>query len=306
MRRRVIFGLLALFIAAGVGCKKRAVDAKASEDANQKALAASQQEKETEALDGIRADIAALRSTAAAQAAEPEFKGDLAVAKRLTSELGKQAAKQSDKEAAATVDRLARSLVALEAAAPANRIQQHLERAEMALTSGSLEEAGGEVLAAAGTAYNPSAPALVPDVLAQLEDASKAVRAGDAAKAEELVLAVMEKTTADLTAADLAAASAIADDAALSIQRKSWPILVAQATGIASLLDGVVKRSAPEAKAETPAAPAPTEEKTATPAPSASEAGGTETKAAAPASTEGPAAGAAKAGETQPQPKATR
>ncbi|MBM3500469.1 MAG: hypothetical protein FJX74_17565, partial [Armatimonadetes bacterium] len=219
MRRWMIFGMAAVLMAASVGCKKRPVDEKAAtEEAQQNALMVAQAEQ-TKALDEIRAEIVTWRNTAAAQAAEPEFKDDLAVAKRLTGMLSRQASKQQDKEAALTVDRLARCLSALSAGAPANRIQQHLERAEMGLVSGNLEAAGAEVLAAAGTAYNPSAPALVPDVLGQLEDASKAVRNGDAAKAEELIGAVMEKARADAASADLATAQDIAAEAEVSIQR---------------------------------------------------------------------------------------
>ena len=306
MCRRITVGVLVIGVALAGGCKKRAVDTKAEEVSAGKALAAAQAEQ-TKTLEEIRAEIVTVRNTAAAQAAEPAFKDDLAVAKRLTSELSKQASKQQDKEAAVIIDRLTRCLAALVASTPANRIQQHLERAEMGLTAGNLEAAGGEVLAAAGTAYNPSAPALVPDVLAKLEDASKAIGAGDAAKAEELLGAVMEQTRSDVTAADLASAHAIAGEAEVSVERKSWPILIAQATQIGALLDGVAKRATPEAKAETaPAAPAPeTTPGASTTAPAGS--GATKTAEAPPASSgAAPAAGAPKSGTTEPEPSTPR
>ncbi|MBM3472323.1 MAG: hypothetical protein FJX75_03490 [Armatimonadetes bacterium] len=306
MCRRIAVGVLIVATALVVGCKKRAVDTKAEEASAQEALAATQAEQ-GKTLQQIQADVVTVRNTAAAQAAEPAFKDDLAVGKRLTSELSKQASKQQDKEAAVTIDRLTRCLVALVASAPANRIQQHLERAEMGLSAGNLEAAGGEVLAAAGTAYNPSAPALVPDVLSKLEEASQALRAGDATKAAELLGAVMEKTRSDATAADLASAHEIAVEAEVSVARKAWPILIAQATQVNALLDSVAKRATPEAKVET-APPAPTTEKTTGGSGAAPpEAGATKTtEAPPPSSGAAPATGAPKSGTTQPEPSTSR
>jgi hypothetical protein len=322
MRRWIILALAALLIVAAVGCKKRPVDeTDTSQQAQQNVLADVQagQAKLTQAVDEIRADIAAWKNTAAAQAAEPEFKDDLAVARRLTGQLSKQASKQQDKDAAATANRLARCLASLVAGAPANRIQQHLERAELGLTTGNLESASTEILAAAGTAYDPSAPALVPDVLTDLEAAAKAVRGGDAAKTEELLGTVMQKTGDDVTAADLATAQTIAGEARVSVERKAWTILIAQATQVAALLDTVDKRSTPEAKTEPPAeAPAqvPAETAPSTPAPASAPAAAP--SATAPSTTAAPAtaspapaasgggAPAAKSGETPTQPAPAR
>jgi hypothetical protein len=312
MHRWVTIGLAAVLIAAGAGCKKRPVDEKAAtEEAKESALVA-EQAKTGKALEGLSANVATLGSIAAAQAAKPEFKEDLAVAKRLAGQLSRQAFKQQDKEAAVTVDRLVRCLAALFAGAPANGIQQHLERAEMGLAAGDLEGAGQEILAAAGAAYNPSAPALVPDVLGSLEQASEAMKAGDGAKAGGLISAVMEKTRADATADDLATAMSIAEEARVSVERKAWTILIAQATQIASLIDAVDKRSAPEAKAETPEAPAeaaPDTSTPATPAPAGTTAPAPEaTKQPEGATSATPATGAsaAKTGETPPQTAPTR
>jgi len=270
MRTKLCIGFLVLAAVMLAGCKRTPVGTKTEEEgAEQKALAEAQAQQ-TKALEEIRAEIAAWRNTAAAQAAEPEFKDDLAVAKRLAGQLSQQASKQQEQEAAQTVARLSRCLTALAASAPANRIQQHLERVEMALTSGDLAAAGGEVLAAAGTAYNPSAPALVPDVLGPLEEASKAIRSGDAAKAEELLGTVMDKTRSDETSADLAAAQLTAIEAQRCVERKSWQIVIAQVAEIISALNRVEKRSAPEAKPAAASAPAGAESATPSePTPSA-------------------------------------
>jgi len=307
MRRWITLGLAALLIAAASGCKKRAVeDEKAAQQSELRALTDAQTEQ-AKKLEQAHADYVAWRNTEAARSAEPEFKSDLAVAKRLTSQLSKQASKQQDKDAVSTIARLTGCLTALTAGAPASRIQQHLERAEMGLTSGDLEAAGAEILAAAGTAYNPSAPALVPDVLTQLEGAAEAVRGGDAAKAQELVSGVMDTTRADVTAGDLAGAHAIAVEAALSVERNAWPILIAQATQIAALLDGVEKRSAPEAKPEAPAAAEAETKSEAEPAPSATAPSPTETKQAEPAApAKGGEEATPKSGETQPPAAAPR
>lgn len=290
--------LVALMVIV-LGCKKRTVqDEKVTTEDQLKALVETQAQQ-AKTLEQYRAEIVAWRNTAMAQAAEPEFRDDLAVAKRLASELSRQASKQQEKESVATVDRLVRCLAYLVAEAPASRILQHLERAEMHLTSGSLEEASREVLAAAGTAYNPTAPALVPEVLSQLEQAGEAVRTGDATKAQELISAVMEKARADQTTADLAAAHAIALDAAISLQRKAWTILIAQSAQIGTLLQTVEKRATPEARTE--AASAAQAEKTAPaePAPKSSlPAEGTpEASSAQPENSVAP-----KTGGTQAQP----
>ena len=315
MCRRIAVAALVTTVVLAAGCKRRSVDAKAEEASAEQALAAAQAEQ-GKALEKIQADVGTVLNTTAAQASQPAFRDDLAVARRLTGELSKQASKQQDKEAAVTADRLVRSLAALVASAPANQIQQHLERAEMALLAGNLESAGGEVLAAAGTAYSPSAPALVPDVVASLEQVSQAIRAGDAAKAGGLLGAVMEKTRSDVTAADLASAHAIALEAEVSVTRKSWPILIAQATQIGALLDGVAKRATPEAKAETaPATPAPETTPTAALGAAPAEAGATKTTeaasapapaASAPAPPSAPPAGAPKSGKAEPAPSTPR
>ena len=269
MRTRVVPGLLALAAVVATGCKRSPVRDAAAKATSDEQNVVKAQTEQTKAFEEFRAEIVAWRNSMAAQQAEPEFKDDLAVARLLTGQLSRQASKEQDKEAAQTLARLTRSLAALAASTPAGRIQQHLERAEMGLTSGNLEAAGGEVLAAAGTAYNPSAPALVPEVLGKLEEASKAIRAGDAGKAEELIGAVRERTMADDTAADLAAAHLTAEEAEASVRRKAWPILIAQATEIANKLELVAKRAAPEAKPEVAGAAkeAKQEEPKASPSP---------------------------------------
>jgi len=229
------------------------------------------------------------------------------VATRLAGRLSAQASKQQAEEAEASLQRLIGSLVSLLASAPASRIQQHLERAEVRLTAGDLAGATEEVLAAAGEAYNPSAPALVPDVLTQLEKASVSLKEGDAIEAGDVVAKVMDEISKDATADDLSVAHLTALEAAASLERKAWPILMAQATQVSNLLKSVEKRATPQPQAEPVAGE--------TGAPEAPEAAGPEASAtpeeaaaggAAEASprtpTSSPAEPASESGDATPNP----
>jgi len=240
---------LLLPIAFTPGCKRSQV----GQEADQQEKIAQTQQEQSQKLDEIRSRIASLSSAAASQRAQPDFNEDLVAAKRLVSLLSIQASKQQDQEAAATNARLMRCLAALVAGTPASRIQQHLERAEVHLSAGDLAEASAQVLAAAGAAYNPTAPALVPDVLTQLEDASVALSNGDAAKATTVVSQVLGKTAEDATTSDLLVAQMTAIGAADSLRTKAWPILVAQTTHISNLLAAVEKRAQPQPAQQKPA-----------------------------------------------------
>lgn len=287
MRKPATLAAIALLLSPFVGCKKSPIEEEPEERAKvsraQSELAEAQKAT-SEKLDEIRGQIATLRNAAAAQRAQPDFMENLAVATRLAGRLSAQAGKQQAAEAEQSVERLARALATLCASAPANRIQQHLERAEVRLAAGDLTGANQEVLAAAGEAYNPTAPALVPDVLGKLEKASVALDAGKANDAADVVAEVMEKTAEDPTAEDLATAHLTAIEGGASVDREAWPILMAQASQISNLLKAVEKRATPEPQAEPEASPAETE--TSEPA---------EASAPTPAEAEATAPGAAPA-----------
>jgi len=287
---------LLLPVAFTLGCKKSPVGQEADQQAAQQEKIAQTQQEQSQKLDEIRSRIAGLSSAAASQKAQPDFNEDLIAAKRLVSQLSIQASKQQDQDAAATDARLMRCLAALVAGAPASRIQQHLERAEVHLNAGDLAEASAQVLAAAGAAYNPTAPALVPDVLTQLEDASVALSNGDAAKATTIVSQVLGKTAQDATTSDLLVAQMTAIAAADSLRLKAWPILVAQTTHISNLLAGVEKRAQPQPAQEKPATTGSATGQPPTPAPSGASA---QAPAETPKTAGQPAAGTAAKAETK-------
>ncbi|MGQ9730699.1 MAG: hypothetical protein ACUVX8_05430 [Candidatus Zipacnadales bacterium] len=297
MRVLWLASLLALAVSLSSGCKKSAIEAgtQSKPDPTEQAIEKVGSEQKAE-LEALRAEIAAWRSTAAAQQAEPDFKQDLAVAKRLTSQLSREASKQQAEEATRTLARLTHALAGLMATAPASRIQQHLERAEISLLSGNLEAASREILAAAGTAYDPTAPALVPNVLSKLEAASESLKTGDAAQTTAKIGEVLAETQTDSTVNDLAVAYQTALEAAACVERKSWAIVLAQMTEISTILNRVEQRASPQAKAESSTAAAPTEpsEESTTPPEAAREAAeesansANETQAAAPPPTTPP------------------
>jgi hypothetical protein len=264
VRKLAVLGVLCLTLLL-VGCKKSPV----KEGTKASSELAEAQKDTAEKLDDIRGQIATLRNAAAAQRARPDFMEDLVVAVRLAGRVSTQAGKAQTEEAERSVARLVRALAALVASAPASRIQQHLERAEVRLTAGDMAGATDDVLAAAGEAFDPTAPALVPDVLEKLEEAAGALAEGNANEAADLLAEVMAKVETDPTAEDLATAHLTAIEAANSLDRKAWPVLMAQATQISNLLRAVEKRATPEPRAEAEAAEAEvpqTEEKSA-PAP---------------------------------------
>ena len=313
--RKIASLCVPLMLVWAVGCKKSNLGEEANQQAAQEQKIVQTQQEQSQKLDEIRARIASLSSAAAAQKAQPDFEEDLAAAKRLNSQLSVQASKQQDKDAAPTLDRLIRSLATLVAGAPASRIQEQLERAMVHLTAGDLAGASGQVLGAAGAAYNPSAPALVPDVLTQLEDASVALSGGDAGKATTIVAAVIDKTSQDATASDLLAAQATAMAAKDSLRLKAWPILIAQSAYIADLLAAAGRRSQPQAQVTQEKAAAPTPQPETAPAPSGATqppsaatgqppaATGAPTAPTAPATSPAPGAPAAPTRTAQPQPK---
>ncbi len=291
MRKSAVLGVIVLFTLL-VGCKKSAIE-EGAEESPEVSKAQSElveaQKATSDKLDEIRGQIATLRNAAAAQRARPDFMANLAVALRLAGRLSTQAGKQEAAEAERSVQRLVRALVTLSASAPGNRIQQHLERAEFCLTAGDISGANEEVLAAAGEAYNPTAPALVPDVLGKLEKASMALDAGNVSEAADVLAEVMEETSKDPTAADLAAAHLTAIESVASLDRKAWPILMAQATQISNLLKTVEKRATPEPSPESAASEEETSEARKASAPAPDEAG---TAEAGPAESPEPPAGA--------------
>jgi hypothetical protein len=294
MRMWVTLGLLVLAVLCVGGCKKTSVTAEANKQAAEMEAARTREAQQTEALQTTSQSIATISNLMAARSGGPDFKLDLAAARRLAGELSRFAGKQEAEAAGRTADRLVRCVAALVASAPANRIQQRIERAEGALTAGDMEAATGEVLAAAGEAYNPSAPALVPPVLNVLEDASQAARKGDANKVTELLATAMQKTSADNTATDLGAAHILALEARESASRKSWQVLIAQAAQIAAYLQQVQERAAPKA---APAEAAPQAEPQATPK---AEPAATPETPAAPAEADTAKAGAAPTPPTTP------
>jgi len=262
VRKPAILGVIVV-LSLLVGCKKSSVEQKTQESVEvgeaQTELVEAQKAT-SEKLDEIRGQIATLRSAAAAQRAQPDFMENLAVAVGLVGRVSTQAGKQEAAEAEQSVQRLVRALATLVAAAPANRIQQHLERAEIRLKAGDMAGANEQVLAAAGEAYNPTAPALVPDVLGKLEKASMALDAGNANDAADTLAEVMKETSEDATAADLAAAHLTAIEGGASLDRKAWPILMAQAAQISSLLKTVEKRATPQPRPESAASEGETSE----------------------------------------------
>ena len=313
MRRPMILALV-LLPPLLIGCKRSSIERGSpqatTEGPTQDELVQAQKAT-SDKLEEIRGQIATLRNAAAAQQAGPDFVEDLAVATGLAGRLSAQASKQKAEEAEISLQRLVGTLVSLLASAPASRIQQHLERAEVRLTAGDLASATEEVLAAAGEAYNPSAPALVPDVLTQLEKASVSLKEGNATEAGDVVAKVMDEISKDATADDLSVAHLTALEATASLERKAWPILMAQAVQVSNLLKSVEKRATPQpevepvaGEAEAPeAAEAAEPEASATPEESApAEAAGGAPEPSPSTSTRSPAASASESEEATPNP----
>ncbi len=316
MRRTACFGIfLLLILTIAAGCKTTTVGAKSDDDVAADAASSASKERDealaamtaeqAEKLAAIEAKIAAIANAAASREFEPDFMNDIGVATGLVSQLSKDAREKQAKNALETVRRLRGAISILVATCPAQRIQQHLERAEFNLNTGDLPAAGDQVLAAAGAAYNPSAAAIVPDVLSTLEDASMAIDAADVLKASGLIAKARLKTTEDTSVSKLLAAELTVLEAEESIRRQAWPILMAQTKEIINLVGSVQTAATPTIKPEPEEAeedPAPEPKPEPKPEPAPEPAVETETAEPAPADTsETPAPDAADETEETPE-----
>lgn len=250
MGNRAILAGSLLAIAVAAGCETGKVETdepEAGASASEvRTMLAQSEAGHSEEMDQIAAQFAEMRSLYAASSTQPDFLADIAVAMRLTGRLSSEAGKQHTDTCKATLSRLRAASATLVATAPAREIQQHLERAEISLARGDLQAAGKYVLAAGGTAYNPSAPALVPDLEDPLKKVAAAAKAGDPAKTLELIEEIVTETEKDPTVKDLTSIHLTVIEAEESLRRKAWPILIAQTAEISKLLASVEKRATPD------------------------------------------------------------
>jgi len=273
------------------------------------------------------AEIKRQQSLETAKAGDPPTVRDLAVARAALSAARQAAEAKSGESLVNALARLERTTQALAAELPSAVIAQHVDRAlyeirkQDSLASREYMAASLAVLAASEAGVNGRPPALVPDVLSELEAAKSALDSGKPEEAEKNLNAVLAKTTAHPAASAARSAQAAVRGAQEALARQAWPVVVAELEELDGRLTALAGTIAPEtvapAKSKPEAAPAasaappssPTAPAaTAAPAPSASTAPAA-TAAPAPSTSTAPAAPAAAAttpaAPTAPAPSAT-
>ncbi len=164
---------------------------------------------------------------------------DVRVAKGLVGAARRAATAQSTQKTTAALARLGPALASLRSQIPAAVITQHLERARVAISSASAEEAvnlaSAYLLGAVETAMR--APArLVPDVMKDIERAKAQVDKKNLAKGATQILAILERLTnhesIGLVERTIGAARGTQD----ALAREAWSVVAAELDQLDSLL----------------------------------------------------------------------
>lgn len=322
----LLLGLLAL----ATGCKRTDLTATGpgTEASSETAQILSALQKYQEATgNDLRNLVSEIKRQQSAQA---EKAGDPPVARELKVSMSaldgaKQALEAKDAQAMATaLGRLDRVVLALSAEIPAAVIGQHVDRAlyvmdqQEAQASREFMVASLSLLTASEAAVNGRPPALVPDVLKDLEAAKSSLDAGNAPEARKALAVVVQAVTTHPSVLVLSRARLAIAGAREALARQAWPVVEAELKELEGRLKEVGSDILPPpakpaaTTPETPAAIKPAAEPSAAPAatpaatPSAPAASSTAapsaTPSAPPAATPAPATPAPSAAPASSAP----
>lgn len=309
MRHRLVvvlpLFLLSLTLLVATGCKRTEVAAGSAEPQSESGQILAEMRRYQEAtgsdLRALMTELKRQQSLETAKAGDPPAVRDLAVARAALSAAQQAAEAKSADSLNSALRRLERVTLSLAAELPSAIIAQNVDRALYEIRK--QDSIGGReymaaslaVLAASDAGVNGRPPALVPDVLTELDAAKAALDGGKPDEAIKSLNAVLDKTVAHPATQALRLAQAAVRGADEALGRQAWPVVVAELEELDGRLTGLAATIAPEtvtaAKGKAEAAPAATQ----APTPAAT--------APAPAAT--PATGtAAPTGETAPAPSA--
>lgn len=232
----LLLGLLAL----ATGCKRTDLTATGpgTEASSETAQILSALQKYQEATgNDLRNLVSEIKRQQSAQA---EKAGDPPVARELKVSMSaldgaKQALEAKDAQVMATaLGRLDRVVLALSAEIPAAVIGQHVDRAlyvmdqQEAQASREFMVASLSLLAASEAAVNGRPPALVPDVLKDLEAAKSSLDAGNAPEARKALAVVVQAVTTHPSVLVLSRARLAIAGAREALARQAWPVVEAE------------------------------------------------------------------------------
>ncbi len=164
---------------------------------------------------------------------------DVRVAKALVSAARRAATAKSTEKTAGTLGRLGPVLVGLRSQIPAALITQHLERALVAISTSSAEEAvnlaSAYLLGAVDVAMK--APArLVPDVMKDIEKAKARVDGNNLTKGANQILTILERLSEHESISLVEKAIGEARSAQEAVAREAWPVVAAELDQLDRLL----------------------------------------------------------------------
>jgi hypothetical protein len=309
--------LVVLGLAVSGGCKRSEVAAPTSsaEPSSDSAQILAEVRKYQEAtgsdLRALVEEVKRQQSVQTERAGDPPVVRDLAVARTAVADAKLAVDSKSTESEAAALGRLQRACLYLAAELPAVQVAQQVDRALQAVrqteavASREFMVASMALLAASAAAVNGRPPALVPDVLKELDAAKASLDAGKPDEARKSLAAVLDKTSTHPSVVVLAQARQAVAGAQEALGRQAWPVVAAELTELQGRLDelavnvglketGAAKK---ETAAQPAAAPQPQQPAAAVPA---EKGGATQAPAAGPA----PAPPAATAQPAAAQPAA--
>jgi hypothetical protein len=312
---------LAIPLAVGcLGCKKTTVGptgaSTEASDGTEQILAEIRKVQQATGSDlrALTEEVKRQQELAAEKSGDPPVARDLAVLRLALSE-AKQAVEAKDAAVTeAALSRMERACQAMAAELPAGLVAQHVDRA---LTVVRQQEAAGSteymvaslsLLAASEAAVNGRPPALVPDVLNELDAAKGSLDGGNAAEARKSLATVLEKATGHPAMVVMARVRLALSGAREALMRQAWPVVAAELAEIEGRAKELAATVTPEPKPDAAAAkkqPAKAPEGTAAPQQAPTQGAASATGAAEQAPVQQPAQAAPVAPQTAPPQPAT-
>ena len=164
---------------------------------------------------------------------------DVRVAKALVGAARRAATAKGVEKTTAALSRLQPALVNLRSQIPAALITQHLERALVAISTSSAEEAvnlaSGYLLKAVDVAMQSPAR-IVPDVMQDIERAKSSVDKNNLGKGANEILAVLDKLAGHDSIEIVEKAIGEAAAAQQAVGREAWPVISAELDQLDRLL----------------------------------------------------------------------
>ncbi len=289
--RRWALALLALALVICAGSCRRADDTTAT-PATSAAPAADQTAEWNQVqqylkdngatLESVLKEIQQSKALAEAQSKPSPLEKDLQVARLLLSAAQTAAQNRSPDDSAVALQRLERMLEGVMAELPATEMELNLERALYALKqetgADAITHASGALLAAVNVSVKATLPTLVPPVVKDIETAKAQVDKGDTQGAMKAIADLIGKVSEQSSVRSVSWALAGVRGAEEALQRRAWPVIVAELQQVDGLFAELVKASQPAPAA----AEATSQEQGAAATPPAAEGAGEATSTSAP------------------------